>query len=91
MRARISLTTLKRLERVEQARSVNRPRGEWPDVMGVDEWEAVATEYLAKLSNSFDTPVAQSLVNHNDVTHRYKKYPGELRRGQTAWEREMMD
>lgn len=33
---------LKRLERVEQARSVTRPRAAFPPIMGLDEWEAEA-------------------------------------------------
>ncbi|PLP98740.1 hypothetical protein [Cupriavidus pauculus] len=72
MRARLSLTTLRRLDRVEQARSVNRPRGEWPPMMGVDEWEAEATEYLARLCGQERLPEPPPVANHNDVTHRYK-------------------
>ncbi|ABF07732.1 hypothetical protein [Cupriavidus metallidurans] len=72
MRARVSLTTLRRLDRVELARSVNRPRGEWPPTMGVDEWEAKATEYLARLCGQEDLPAPPPVANHNDVTHRYK-------------------
>lgn len=71
MLARVSLTTLRRLDRVEQARSVNRPCGEWPTMMGVDEWEAKAVEYLEKLCSREDLP-APPIANHNDVTHQYK-------------------
>lgn len=85
MRARVSLATLRRLDRVEQSRSVNRPRGEWPDVMGVDEWEAEATEYLALLCGQESLPEPPPVANHNDVTHRYKPHVfthgTEVRRG----------
>lgn len=91
MRARLSLTTLRRLERVEQARSVDRPRGEWPEMMGVDEWEAEATEYLAKLCSQEDLPAPPPVVNRNDVTHRYKARPDEVRCGQTEAERAAWD
>ncbi|CAG2130759.1 hypothetical protein LMG26411_00408 [Cupriavidus numazuensis] len=72
MRARVSLATLRRLDRVEQSRSVNRPRGAWPDMMGAEEWETIATEYLARLCGQESLPEPPPIANHNDVTHRYK-------------------
>jgi hypothetical protein len=40
--------------------------------MEVDEWEAVATEYLARLCGQETLPEPPPIANHNDVTHRYK-------------------
>ena len=42
MRMRVSAATLKRVERVEQARSVMRPTAAWPAPMSLAEWEAVS-------------------------------------------------
>ncbi|RLK44538.1 hypothetical protein [Cupriavidus plantarum] len=41
-------------------------------MMGVDEWEAKATEYLARLCGQESLPEPPAIANHNDVTHRYK-------------------
>ena len=42
MRAGVSLTTLRRLARVELHKSSKRPRAEFPPLLGLDEWEAEA-------------------------------------------------
>jgi len=53
--------------------------------MGVDEWEAEATEYLALLCGQESLPEPPPVANHNDVTHRYKPHVfthgTEVRRG----------
>lgn len=53
---RVPAGLLKRLERVEQARSVTRPRAAFPPIMGADEWEAEAVasqERLVFLTREF--------------------------------------
>ena len=40
--AGVSLATLKRLERIEQSRSTVRPYARFPQILGLDEWEALA-------------------------------------------------
>ncbi|EJC63251.1 hypothetical protein QWA_06570 [Alcaligenes faecalis subsp. faecalis NCIB 8687] len=46
---RVPAGLLKRLERVEQARSVTRPRAAFPPIMGADEWEAEAVASQERL------------------------------------------
>jgi hypothetical protein len=49
MRARVTSTTLRRVERIEQARVAARYIGAWPEILSVDEWEALATPSQAAL------------------------------------------
>lgn len=83
MRARVSLTTLKRLAVVERGRAAVRTLGAWPVVLGWDEWEALAMTHQEKLCS--DTRGNESVVTTEnlpdpaDVTHRYK--PGGMRLG----------
>ena len=49
MRMRVSAATLRRVERIEEARSVMRPIAEWPGIMGIEEWEAEAMQSQAEL------------------------------------------
>ncbi|WP_157160200.1 hypothetical protein [Cupriavidus sp. BIS7] len=54
---------------------MNRPRGEWPEMMSVDEWEVKALEYYEERSRLEDLPASPPpAANHNDVTHRYKPH-----------------
>lgn len=76
MRARVSLTTLKRLAVVERGRIAVRTLGAWPVILGMDAWEALAMTHQEKLRS--DTRgneavvTAENLPDPADVTHRYK-------------------
>lgn len=83
MRARVSVTTLKRLAALERGKNAVRTLGAWPAILGWDEWEALAMVHQEKLCS--DTRgneivvTADSLPDPMDVTHRYK--PGGMRLG----------
>ena len=49
MRARVSATTLKRLEALEQEQGSNRPVAMFPRCMSVDEWGDLASQMQAIL------------------------------------------
>lgn len=49
MRARVSLTTLKRIAALEQRRTSARVIALFPAILGWDEWEAQATDSQLKL------------------------------------------
>lgn len=49
MRNRVTLTTLRRVQALEQARSRSRPRAEFPPTMTLDEWEALAIAHQVEL------------------------------------------
>ncbi len=50
MRARVSLTTLKRVAKLEQTSSATRHVGDWPPIMyDTDEWERIAVEHQTRL------------------------------------------
>jgi hypothetical protein len=49
MRPRVTVTTLRRVERLEQFRSRSRPRAEYPPMLDVDTWEAIAEAQQARL------------------------------------------
>jgi hypothetical protein len=40
--ARVSIATLKRIERIEQSRSTVRPYAKFPPILKMEEWEALA-------------------------------------------------
>ena len=78
MRAGVSITTLKRLARIEQLRGSKRPRAAFPPLLGLDEWEAEAMATQEALliftrdSEGFgerDKPVVSPFP---DVSHKYK-------------------
>lgn len=83
MRARVSVTTLKRLDALERGRNAVRTLGAWPAILGWDEWEALAMVHQEKLCSDTrgDAPVvtAENLPDPMDVTHRYK--PGGMKLG----------
>jgi hypothetical protein len=83
MRARVSVTTLKRLTALERGKNAVRTLGAWPAILGWDEWEALAMVHQEKLCSDTreDAPVvtAENLPDPADVSHRYK--PGGVRLG----------
>lgn len=76
VRARVSVTTLKRLAALERGKNAVRTLGAWPAILGWDEWEALAMAHQEKLCSDTreDAPVvtADNLPDPADVTHRYK-------------------
>jgi len=90
VRARVSLTTLKRLEVLERGKVAVRTIGVWPGLLGYDEWEAQAMAHQDKLCSDTrgedHVVIADSLPDPMDVTHRYRRH-GNLRVGQTPEER----
>lgn len=80
MRARVNLTTLKRLAVLERGKVAVRTIGAWPRILGWDEWETLAIPHQERLCGDTrgDDPVinADSLPDPADVTHRYK--PGGM-------------
>lgn len=66
MRSRISTTTRRKLDRLEQSLAVGRPIALWPKMLSCDEWERIAQESQQRL-----------LVDANDtneaaVSRRYR-------------------
>lgn len=49
MRSRISATTRRKLDRLEQSLAVGRPIALWPKMLSCDEWERIAQESQDKL------------------------------------------
>ena len=49
MRARVSQAVLNRIARIEEVRSTRRPRAEFPPILDVDTWEAIAVPSQAAL------------------------------------------
>ena len=49
MRSRISTTTRRKLDRLEQSLAVGRPIALWPKMLSCDEWERIAQESQEKL------------------------------------------
>lgn len=80
MRARVSVTTLNRLNALERGRNAVRTLGAWPAILGWDEWEALAMphqEMLCSVTRENEAVVtANNLPDPADVTHRYK--PGGM-------------
>lgn len=85
VRARVSVTTLKRVTALERGKNAVRTLGAWPAILGWDEWEAPAMVHQEKLCSDTreDAPVvtAENLPDPADVTHRYK--PGGMTFGST--------
>ena len=76
MKARVNLTTLRRLASLEQRRSAKRTIGAWPCILGYDEWEALALPHQERLCSDTrgneTVVITESLPDPADVTHRYK-------------------
>jgi hypothetical protein len=100
MRARVSVTTLKRLSALEQASSSSRmlvappfvaARCGFPPLMPIDEWEVAASAAQEALVGATrDDPLAVvRLVDDGpdpmDVTHRYKPTHERQKRRRKQW------
>lgn len=75
MRARVSLTTLKRLAALERGQSAARTLDRWPVILDPDTWEREAMAHQDKLcaDTRGDEPVTtEALCDPADVTHLYK-------------------
>lgn len=79
----VSLTTSKRLGKLEQSLAVGRARAMWPALLPLDEWEAqavVCQEALVMATREYIGPVATDTTpDPMDATHRYKpsaSHPG---------------
>ena len=80
MRAGVSITTLRRLARVEQRRSATRPTAAWPPMLTPDAWEEIAVPQQAQLIADVreetlgpgyrDGPVG--VPDPANVSHKYK-------------------
>ena len=86
---RVPAGLLKRLERVEQARSVCRPRAAFPPIMGVDEWEAEAVasqERLVFLTREFidrEQVQVEQLQENTQAEHErlYREHKKQIEAG----------
>lgn len=65
MRARVGLTTLKRLNVLERGTAVVRRLGAWPSILGWDEWEALAMAHQEGLCS--DTRGDAFLVDTDEL------------------------
>lgn len=75
VRARVSASTMKRLAAVEARRDAVRHVGNWPAIMSVDDWEAIAQPMLARLCSDTRDPVviAEERPDPSDVTYRHTR------------------
>lgn len=79
MKARVSLTTLKRVAALERGRTAARIVGVWPRILGYDEWEALAMPHQERLCSATRgneiVVTVDDLPDPMDVSHRYKPGP----------------
>ena len=78
MRAGVSLTTLRRLAKVELTQVQQAPAGEFPPLLSLDAWEAeaIATQEALLLftrdTEGFDKSNKAQHSPFEDVSHKYK-------------------
>ncbi len=57
MRPRVTVTTLRRVERLEQFRSRVRPQADYPPMLDLDTWESIAEAQQARLMGGHEAHV----------------------------------
>lgn len=82
---RVPSALLKRMEKVEQSRSKQRPCGGWPPIIyDIDEWSALAVvsqerlvfetrEYLHTPEQAYTPPQENTQAEHERLYREYKK------------------
>lgn len=70
MRVRVPVAVRNRLLRVESRRPVNLPVGMWPPIMGLDEWEFLASHMQDELSASAQEELRTPPQHTAEPSHR---------------------